>query len=68
MASKAAGPAQRAGLEAGDLIVAFDGVPITSIDDLHAQLTDARVGLATPMTIIRQGQREQLAVVPGELE
>jgi S1-C subfamily serine protease len=65
---ESAGPAQRAGLETGDLIVTFDGVPITSIDDLHAQLTDARVGAATTITIIRQGRREQVAVVPAELE
>jgi len=62
-----AGPARRAGLEAGDLIVAFDAIPVTSIDDLHAQLSDARVGAATPITIIRQGQRMQLAIVPTEL-
>jgi S1-C subfamily serine protease len=63
-----AGPARKAGLEEGDLIVAFDGVPITSIDDLHAQLTDARVGAATEISIIRRGRREQLAIVPAELE
>ncbi len=61
------GPALKAGLEAGDLIVAFDAVPITSIDDLHAQLTDIRVGSETQITIIRQGRREQFAIVPGEL-
>jgi S1-C subfamily serine protease len=61
------GPARLAGLEAGDLIVAFDAVPITSIDDLHAQLTDTRVGTATQITIIRNGHREQLAIVPAEL-
>jgi S1-C subfamily serine protease len=62
------GPAQGAGLEAGDLIVAFDSVPVTSIDDLHAQLSDARVGVATPITIIRHGERRQLNIVPAELE
>jgi S1-C subfamily serine protease len=62
-----AGPAQRAGLEIGDLIVAFDAVPIASIDDLHSQLTDARVGSTTDVTIIRRGHREQLAIIPAEL-
>jgi len=62
------GPAQGAGLEAGDLIVGFDSVPVTSIDDLHAQLSDARVGVATPITIIRHGERRQLDIVPAELE
>jgi S1-C subfamily serine protease len=60
-------PAQRAGLEEGDLIIAFDDVPVTSIDDLHAHLTDVRVGVATNVTIIRDRQRQSLPIVPGEL-
>ena len=59
-------PAEQAGLEAGDLIIAFDDVAIASIDDLHAQLTDARVGLATRLTIVRNGKREKLHIVPVE--
>jgi S1-C subfamily serine protease len=31
--------ALRAGLQAGDLIVAFDGRPVDGIDDLHRLLT-----------------------------
>jgi len=60
-------PAQRAGLEEGDLIIAFDDVPVTSIDDLHAHLTDVRVGVATHVTIIRDRKRQSLSIVPGEL-
>ena len=59
-------PAEQAGLEEGDLIIAFDDVAIASIDDLHAQLTDARVGLATRLTIVRNGKREKLRIVPAE--
>ncbi len=61
-------PAQRAGLEEGDLIIAFDDVPVTSIDDLHAHLTDVRVGVATQVTIIRDRKRHALPIVPAELK
>ncbi|HEY2253609.1 MAG TPA: trypsin-like peptidase domain-containing protein [Planctomycetaceae bacterium] len=61
------GPARAAGLAEGDLIVAFDDVPVASIDDLHAQLSDARVGVPSTITVIRDGHREQLTIVPTEL-
>jgi S1-C subfamily serine protease len=60
-------PAMQAGLAEGDLIVAFDNVPIASIDDLHAQLSDARVGRPASITIVRNGKRRQLTIVPAEL-
>ena len=36
------GPAQRAGLERGDLLLELDGEPITGVDRLHRLLTPAR--------------------------
>lgn len=60
-------PAQKAGLENGDLIIAFDGVPVSSIDELHGQLTDARVGVQTTITILRDRQRSERQIVPAEL-
>lgn len=61
-------PAKQAGLLEGDLIVAFDDVAVASIDDLHAQLSDARVGVPTRVAILRNGKREQLTLVPAELK
>ena len=61
------GPARQAGLAEGDLIVAFDDVPVASIDDLHAQLSDARVGVSATIIIVRDGRREQFTIVPAEL-
>ena len=60
-------PARQAGLAEGDLIVAFDEVPVASIDDLHAQLSDVRVGVSATITIVRDGRREQFTIVPAEL-
>jgi S1-C subfamily serine protease len=61
-----ASPAQRAGMQEGDLLVALDDVPIESIDDLHRQLTAARVGMPAAFTIIRDERRQQISVTPAE--
>jgi len=56
-----------AGIRNGDIIVAFDGEPISGIDDLHRLLTDARVGVKTPITLIRQQtEKAELHIVPQE--
>ena len=60
------GPAQRAGLLEGDLIVAYDGQPVGGIDDLHRILTDARVGARSTLTVLRGAAKLDLAIIPGE--
>jgi S1-C subfamily serine protease len=47
------GPASRAGLREGDLIVAFGGQPVNGIDDLHKALTAERIDMASRMVLIR---------------
>jgi S1-C subfamily serine protease len=59
-------PAQRAGLQDGDLIVALDGQPVAGIDDLHRILTDARVGARAALTVLRGTAKLDLAIVPEE--
>ena len=59
-------PAARAGLEEGDIIVAFGGVPVAGIDDLHLLLTDSRVGQAAEMIVLRRTEKLTLAIVPVE--
>ena len=56
------GPAQRAGIEPGDLIVAFDAVAINGIDDVHRLLTADRIGRASRAVVIRRAQRIELDV------
>ena len=62
------GPAARAGLRQGDVIVQFAGAAVSGIDDLHRQLTDERIGQAVDVTVLRRGQRRELTVRPGELQ
>ena len=59
-------PAAAAGLTEGDIIIAFSGQPVTGIDDLHRLLTDAQVGVPSPLTIIRRTEKIGLTIVPGE--
>jgi len=60
------GPAARAGLEEGDIIVGFAGCPVAGFDDLHRLLTEERLGARVPVTVLRRGQRLELAIQPDE--
>jgi S1-C subfamily serine protease len=61
------GAAQAAGLLSGDIIVEFDGLPVSDIDALHRLLTEERVGRAMPMTVLRRGEKVTLTITPREL-
>jgi S1-C subfamily serine protease len=60
-------PAGRAGLREGDVIVAFAGEPVSSIDELHRHLVAGVIGVSTPFTIIRHTEKLDLVVTPEEL-
>ncbi len=59
-------PAERAGFQDRDLLVEFDGKPISSIDDLHRQLTEERIGKTAEIVVVRHSQRLSLRAVPRE--
>ena len=50
----------------GDVIIGFDGQPVSGIDDLHRVLTEEKVGVRTPLTIIRRAEKMVLDIVPEE--
>ena len=60
------GPASRAGLRSGDIIVAFDGAPVLGIDDLHRMLLEERIGTPAPITVLRHGSKRELTVTPSD--
>jgi S1-C subfamily serine protease len=60
-------PAKRAGLLEGDVIVAFAGEPVSSIDELHHHLVAEVIGIPTPLTIIRHTEKLDVMVTPEEL-
>jgi S1-C subfamily serine protease len=59
-------PAKRAGVVERDLLVEYDGRPITGIDDLRRMLTEQRIGAKTQMTIIRGPDKLTVEVIPDE--
>ncbi len=60
------GPASKAGVQEGDVIVAFEDRPITGIDDLHRLLTDQKVGVKSNLTVIRGNEKLTLSITPED--
>jgi S1-C subfamily serine protease len=60
------GPAQRAGLREGDVVVGYGSRPVASIDDLHRLLTEEQVGIKVGLTILRGNEKTMLDVIPEE--
>ncbi|HEV2176226.1 MAG TPA: trypsin-like peptidase domain-containing protein [Terriglobia bacterium] len=61
-----ASPAERAGLQEGDVIVAYEDHPIAGIDALHKLLTEEQVGASVNLTVIRRSEKLTLRVTPEE--
>jgi putative serine protease PepD len=61
----AGGPAQKAGLQQGDRIIALDSQPIHSPDDLSAAVNDRKPGEQVTITVERNGARRTLNVTLG---
>jgi S1-C subfamily serine protease len=59
-------PAAAAGLREGDIICEFAGQAVSGIDDLHRLLTDERIGVASPIGVLRQAEKLALAITPAE--
>ncbi|UWF78160.1 S1C family serine protease [Microbacterium neungamense] len=62
------GAASEAGLQQGDIVTGLDGVPITGASDLTAQVRAAAAGSTVTLTIVREGQSQEIEVTLGELE
>ena len=59
-------PAQAAGVEVGDVIIAFNDQPIASIADLHKLLLGREIGVRSELTVLRHTQKLTLQVTPQE--
>ena len=66
MMVEAGGPAHRAGLREGDLIVAVQERSVESVDDLHRFLSEWPIARAAAVTLLRGIERLTLTVVPTE--
>jgi serine protease Do len=61
-------PADRAGLRPEDLILAVDGAPVESVNDLQRLMVGDVIGRTVRMTVHRNGETSTLDLVPDELE
>ena len=61
-------PADKAGLEAGDIITRFDGKPIEKATDLPRLVGNTKPGTRSSLTVFRRGSSKELAVTIAELE
>lgn len=61
------GPAEKGGLEPGDVITKFDGKPIVTSSDLPRVVGATKPGKATPVEILRKGAVKNLTVAVGEM-
>jgi serine protease Do len=59
------GPAVKAGLVAGDVVLAADGRPIEDNGDLSAYVASRAPGTTVELEIVRDGRRRTIAVVLG---
>jgi S1-C subfamily serine protease len=64
---EADGPARNSEIRNGDVMVQFDGKPISSIDDLHKALDEQNIGRNITVWVLRDGALKSLQVTPGEL-
>lgn len=61
------GPAEQSGIEAGDVILSFDGQDITRMRTLPRIVAESPVETAVDVVVWRRGTRTEIEVVLGEL-
>jgi S1-C subfamily serine protease len=55
-------------LRVGDIIVEFEGKPVGTVDNLHKYLSEDAVGKRTVVSVLRQGHKQSITVVPAEMK
>lgn len=63
-----AGPAQRAGIRPGDVIVALNGEEVLSATELPAKIADLKPGTRATVRVARGGRSQELTVAVAEMK
>ena len=61
-------PAEKAGVQAGDIITQFDGKPIEKTSDLPRQVGNTKPGSKSTVTVFRKGASKDLSITIAEIE
>ena len=61
-------PAEKAGVEPGDIIIKFDGKPVEKSSDLPRMVGSTKPGNKSILTVFRRGTTKDLSVVIAEIE
>jgi S1-C subfamily serine protease len=59
-------PAESAGLRSRDIVVELAGSRVGSVDDFQRLLAQERIGKTVPITIVREGARRILPIIPAD--
>lgn len=62
------GPADKAGVEPGDVVVEFAGKPVKDSDGLVAMVVNTKPGTTVPLVVYRNNQRKTLNITIDELD
>ena len=62
------GPAEKAGVKTGDVIIKFNNIEIKNMRELPKVVASTAVGQSVPLVILRNGKEMTLNVTLGELE
>ncbi len=60
------GPAHKAGIMIGDLLISFGGHPITRVEDVHALLGAEGIGKPVAVQLVRGGVAQEATIAVGE--
>ena len=61
-------PAEKAGIEAGDIITRYDGKAVEKVSDLPRLVGNTKPGTKTTITVFRRGSTRDLTVTIAEVE
>ncbi|GEP43306.1 M28 family peptidase [Brevifollis gellanilyticus] len=62
------GPAAKAGVKGGDVIVKLSGKDVLNIYDYTSLMGELKIGAETTITVLRDGKEVELKVTPGSRE
>ena len=59
------GPAEKAGIKSGDIIVRLAGKKVTDIHTYMAAFAACKIGKASAVVVVRDGKKVELTIIPG---